>query len=340
MPGTSASIETAYINSFRAGFEQAFQQQESVFLPYVQVVNQQSEYEYYDRIGTADEPTEDTTRYGDNPVSEIEFDRRRIHFRDYELGKYIDPKDLHRVATDPTNDITQNMTYSFRRKLDDIVVDGFFGPAYTGKEGQTTVEFVSDYNSTLTAAKIAVGAVSKGHSNPITTAGDYQLVPGNYEGIRVDAQYGAQAATGLTLEKLLGLKKTLLRLDASSPEAPIDLWIGSQQWEDLLKIDKLINLDYATRARLESGNVTEWMGFRFHLFERLPTNSNGQRRCIAMASNNRMGKNAVKLALAQPISVDMWRDTARKNIPYIYGKMRARAHRFWGEISAEVVCKE
>ena len=119
--GTPASIETSYRNMFKAGFEQSFQQTESKLMPFVETVRQASEFDYYDRIGIADEMTEDTTRYGDNPVSEIEHDRRRCHLRDYELGKYVDEKDLIRVVSDPTNSYVQAMQASCHRKIDDII---------------------------------------------------------------------------------------------------------------------------------------------------------------------------------------------------------------------------
>ena len=50
---TSTDIEKAYINSFRKGFAQAFQQTTSKLRPYVEVERQASEFDYYDRIGMA-----------------------------------------------------------------------------------------------------------------------------------------------------------------------------------------------------------------------------------------------------------------------------------------------
>jgi hypothetical protein len=339
--GTPASIEKVYVNAFNSGFAQAFQQMDSILMPHVEVVNQQSEFEYYDRIGTADEPTKDTTRYGLNPTSEVDFDRRRIEFEDYELGKYIDPKDLHRIATDPTSPVVQTFAYSFKRKVDDIVIDGVFDPAYVGKEGKLTIEWVAE-GGTSFSGKIKVGARSPGHTNPISTAGNYVLQAGDYEGVVVAHDYtGTTAASsGLTLAKLKGYRQTLLRMDAITQDQIIDLFITAKQFDDLLGIDEIINSDYAVRKSLAEGNVTTFMGYRFIHLERLPVDASGRRRCIAMANNNKQGRYALKLAMAQPIGIEMWRDTARKNIPYIYGKMKARAHRFWGEITGEIKCAE
>ena len=119
---TAAAIETSYKNMFKEGFEQAFQQSNSRLRPYVEVESQASEFDYYDRVGLADDMSEDTQRYGDNPVNEIPHDRRRIGLRDFELGKPIDEKDLIRVVSDPTNAYTTAMVASAHRKVDDLII--------------------------------------------------------------------------------------------------------------------------------------------------------------------------------------------------------------------------
>ena len=71
-------IENAYYDSFRAGFEQAFQQTESKLQPYFETESQSSEFQFFDRIGEAAAMTEDTGRYAVNPQSEINHERRRL----------------------------------------------------------------------------------------------------------------------------------------------------------------------------------------------------------------------------------------------------------------------
>jgi hypothetical protein len=274
---------------FRSGFEQSFQQFDSRLLPYIEIERQSSEFDYYDRVGIADEMTEDVTRYGDNPVSEIELDRRRIHLRDYELGKYIDEKDLIRVATDPTNSYVQAMQASAYRKMDDIIYDAFFGSAYTGKAGATTMTWVH----TGTAPdddKISVGTYSSGHSNPITTVDKFNLVAGDTEGIFVGNEYTAAADDntdrGLTLDKLKAVRQTMLRLDAITQDTMLNCFITAKQFDDLLGIDEIINSDWAVRKALAEGSVTTFMGYRFIHAERLGTGSNAgagtYRRVIRM----------------------------------------------------------
>lgn len=339
--GTPESIQTAYVNQFRTGFEDAYQQFKSNLLSYVEMERQASEFDYYDRIGIAEEMTEDTTRYGDNPVSEIEFDRRRIGLRDYELGKYIDPKDLIRVAQDPRNAISRAMQASGYRKIDDVIIQTYFAPAYTGKKGEKLIDWVGSSSSAKDGTgddRISVGAYSSGHTNPITSGGRFLRIEGNFEGIHVGVQYDGTGSgtvdTGLTLAKLKGVRQTMMRLDALRQDETLNCFLTAQQFDDLLSIDEVINADYTTRKNLAEGNVTTFLGFRFIHAENLPVDSEGNRRVMVFKPS------ALKLAIGKALSADMWLDTARKKIPYIYFKQSLGGSRMWGEVAAEIVCAE
>ena len=91
------TITDAYVQAYKAGFEQAFQQSESKLQPYFEQETQNEEFQYFDRVGVAEAMDEDKTRYGDNPNSEIAHDRRRIGLKDYELGKYVDELSLIQI---------------------------------------------------------------------------------------------------------------------------------------------------------------------------------------------------------------------------------------------------
>jgi len=335
-PGTppgGISINTAYVESFKAGFEQAFQQTTSKLQPYFEQESQNEEFQYFDRIGAAEPMAEDATRYGDNPNSDIVHDRRRIGLRDYELGKYIDEKDLKRVLTDPMNAYTQALLSSGKRKIDDIIIDKFFGPAFTGKSGATQVDFVTapaDIDSGL----ISVGAISSGD---ITTNGKYAVVAGDKEGFSIGENYvsaGTDASSGLTLDKLRAARHTMLRLEAITQDDTINCFLSAKQLDDLLRIDEVINSDYSVRKNLAEGNVTTFMGFRFIQTERLAVDSDGARRVIIATPRS------LKMSTGTALKGDVWRVPAKKNIPYLYFKLCAEASRMWGEVSGEIRCAE
>ena len=242
-----STIETSYINQFKAGYEQAFQQTRSALEPFVQSVRQASEFDFYDRVGVAEDMVENNTRYGDNPMTEIPHDRRRIGLRDFDIGKPIDNKDLVRVATDPTNEYTQALLASAQRKKDDIIIERIFGPAYTGKKGETVINFTG-----TNSGKVTVGPISQG---VLTTAGVVQIGAANTEGIDIAKDYtgGAAADAGITLAKLRAARKTMMDLFSCTQDQVLDCFIGTYQFDQLLTINEIINSDYAVRKALAEG---------------------------------------------------------------------------------------
>jgi hypothetical protein len=323
----SNEIEKAYINKFRAGFADAFQQSTSRFRPYVEIERQAAEFEFYDRIGLATKMQQVTSRYGKNPINDVPHERRRVALKDWDWGMPVDEKDLIRVLTDPSGSYTQAALKEANRQVDEIVVAGAFAPAYTGKNGENVVTFVPSVSG-----KINVGAVSNVNSH-IATAGFWNLATGSVEGVDVAVDFvttGSPASSGLTLDKLKSYRTTLLKLEAIEQDAVIDLFLPAEGFQQLLTIDEVINSDYATRKSLAEGNVTTFMGYRFIHSEKLPR-SGGVTQCIALA-----GRPAIKLAIAKDIDAQVWRLTERKNIPYIYVKMTMEAVRFWGEITGRI----
>lgn len=331
-PAGGITINDAYVQAYKAGFEQAFQQSESKLQPYFEQESQNEEFQYFDRVGVAEAMTEDATRYGDNPNSEIAHDRRRIGLKDYELGKYVDEKDLKRVLTDPMNAYTQALLASGKRKIDDIIIDKFFGEAYVGKAGGTTRTFaegVIDENR----SNIVVGGKSAGD---ITAAGDYVVAGGETEGFSVGGDFGT-ASSGLTLAKLRAARRTMLRLHAIDQDEIVNCFVSAKQLDDLLGITEVVSSDFAVRKSLAEGSVTTFMGFRFIHTERLPLSSGSdgdERRCIIATSK------ALKLSVGTALKGDVWRVPAKKNIPYVYFKLCAEASRMWGEVSGEIRCNE
>jgi hypothetical protein len=328
----SNEIEKAYINAFKGGVEQAFQQTVSKFRGVVETGSQASEFDYEDRIGLADDMNEVNTRYGVNPMNDVPHDRRRTSLRDWDWGKPIDEKDLVRVATDPTNAYMQAGMSAANRKMDDVIIAGLTAPAYTGKEGENTVNFVG-----TTADKVTIGAVSN-QAGHIVADSRYAVTAGLNEGIDVNVSFGAASsgtAQGLTLKKLKVVKETFMgTLALDQRDVPmINAFISRRQWDDLLNINEIVNNDFAMKGRLERLEVVEWGGFRFQISERL-TKTGNNRNCLFFMPK------AGKLKFSQDITANMWRLPDRKNIPYIYIKMGFGMTRMWGECLARVSCVE
>jgi len=333
------AITVAEKKQFIEGFDQAYQQGESILDPLVDRTSQRSESDVYQRIGEAEEMKEDVTRFGDNPTSDIPHDARHISLRSFELGKHIvDPKDLMVVVSDPSNAYSQAMLKSGKRKRDDFIIEKYFADARTGKEGTEMVSYTrtpDDENDT----KIRVGAVSKGSSNPIKTGGQYTLTGAASEGVSVGANYDGASGTasGLTLEKLKGLRETMLRIEAIDEADVIPLVITARQIRDLMNIDEVVNSDYAYKKALADGTISNFHGFRFIHCERLALSQGSggdERRCMAFLPR------AFKLSIGQDLVSNIWNDSGKKNIPYIYFKQSIGGSRMWGEIAGEIRCLE
>jgi hypothetical protein len=276
----------------------------------------------------ADDMQPVTTRYGDNPINEINHDRRQIGIKEYELGKPVDEKDLAKVASDPTHAYTQAMVKSANRKIDDLIISGLTAPSYTGKAGGTAVNFVG-----TTSGKVTVGTLSNGPGNLV--ADTYTAITaGNVEGIDIAVDYtgGGAANAGWTLAKMKAIRETMLGTEAIDQDTVINVLIGRKQLTDMLGINEVINSDFNAHL-LAEGKVSTFMGLRFKLSNRLPK-SGTSRACFAFLPQ------AYKLAMSKEPKVDMWRLTGQKNIPYIYLAMGLGGTRMWGECLAKVNCHE
>jgi hypothetical protein len=305
------NIETAYVNSFREGFAHAFQQKGSRIRPHVTVVSQSSEFDFYDRLGKADDVNEVTVRYGDTPMNEVGHDRRRIGLRDFDWAKLVDPKDLIRTLTDPSSQYTQAAVWSFGRKVDEVLVNAAFGKAYLGKSGENLIDFV--------APNATPAGVTKGNGT-------------STEGLDVGVSFGT-ANSNLTIAKLLAVRFNMLSTEAIEQGSLINAFVTSSQLWALLEDPKVQSVDYNTVRALAQGQITEYAGFRFIHTELLPKVGN-IRQCLFCLPSG------INLALGKDLTVDVGPRRDKRNIPQIYIKMAFNASRMWGEQVARVNCQE
>jgi hypothetical protein len=323
----TGNIETNYINMFHEGFEHSFQQKPAKFRKHVETVRQASEFDFYDRLGLADDMQEVTTRYGDTPANDVPHERRRCGLQDYDWGKGVDDKDLIRVASDPTNEYTQAAVYAANRRIDNTIITAITADAYSGKAGGTTITFVG-----TTATDITVGAVSNENGN-ISTGGNFTLTAGNVEGIDVATDYITGGNTNITLQKMIGVRETMLTLESIEEDDQLTWFLAPNQAAELLRIAQINDGDFNTTRVLANGRVSSFMGFNFVYTNLLPVASN-------IRDNYVLGPKAIKLAMSKDIEVDIFRRPDKKNIPWIMVKLGLGATRMWGEHTAKVRCDE
>lgn len=91
--------------------------------------------------------------------------------------------------------------------------------------------------------------------------------------------------TGLTISKLRMLKKKYMENEVDVDYDPLYVIATASQFDDLLGTTEVTSSDYNTVKALVNGNVDTFMGFKFIHTELLPTDEQGNRRCLSWAKS-------------------------------------------------------
>jgi hypothetical protein len=188
-----------------------------------------------------------------SPIGRVDtdFTRRWVFPADKDLPQLVDRFDELRTLNDPKSQYATNAAAAVAREWDDILIASAFATAYVG---------VGSDNAALTAETFSTS--------------DYQIA----------STFGASAATGLTVPKLVELKRLLRRNHVDIDAEGVTIVAGSQQESDLLNSAIVTSRDFNEKPVLVDGRVTRFMGFDFVWSERLSTASN-VRNCIAFAKS-------------------------------------------------------
>ena len=236
----SNQITTAFVNQFKSGIELQFQQAGSRLRPFVTNESQNSEYAYYDRIGSVS-ASEVTTRHGDTVYTETPHSRRRCQLKRFDVADLIDDADRLQMLTDPTSSYVQNFAFALGRKIDEEIISAAKGTAYTGKTGATAVTFPGG-----------------------------QTVAVNY------VETGSTANSNLTWAKLRKAKFLLESAEAINPGEPLILAYTANQKQSLLRLAESANVAGYTMSRIERGEVGDLMGLTLVQTELLSKSGNNR----------------------------------------------------------------
>jgi hypothetical protein len=96
----------------------------------------------YQRTTGGGIPSKVTNRFGDSPVSDIDYSRRKVTRQAFQDGQFMDWADLSKMGVDPRNAKLQVMKNKFLR-MEDLVIDAALlsNAAGGGVEGATPTEF-------------------------------------------------------------------------------------------------------------------------------------------------------------------------------------------------------
>ena len=297
----SFQVDTALVNSYRANLEIKFQQKGSRLRPFVRTESQNSEFDFFDRIGPT-EAVKVKNRHSDTPLVSTPHDRRRNATEDYDWADLIDRKDRIRMLADPTSPYTTNAIYAFGRSMDKEIVRAAFGTAYTGKTGATAVAFPSSQD-------VAVDYTDTGGS-------------GNYN---------------LTLDKLRKIRLMFDLEEAVDWDANEELYMGVTAWQinSMLRQDKMTDIDTAAVKALVNGNIDTFMGIKFiRLHPSILPKTGNIRSCPVWT------RQGLLLGVADELMTDVGPRRDKRNSTQVYVCASFGAVRMWEEQVVRVFCDE
>ncbi len=100
--------------------------------------------------------------------------------------------------------------------------------------------------------------------------------------------FGSSASSGLTVAKIIEMRRIFRHYHVDLDRDPVTLVIGSQQESDLLNQVQVVSTEFNDRPVLVDGRVTRFLGFNIRVSERLTSSvvgANTVRNCIAYAKS-------------------------------------------------------
>jgi hypothetical protein len=274
----SVQVTEAMVNQFNANVFHLSQQKGSRLKATVRSDSQKSESDFYDRIGSV-VAKEKAGRHSDVEYSDTPHSRRKVTMKDFYYADLVDKEDKLRLIQDPESEYSKAAYMTLGRKIDQIVIEGLLGTAYSGKEGATSVVLPN-------AQRVAA--------------------------------FDGTATTGrkLNLKTLKAIKKIFTKGEALDSDTDlIYLTVTSEQIESLMDNTEVTSSDYNSVKALVAGAIDTFYGFKFIRIESMPL-SNADffgTRAATIAYNKDtgvVGSGSQTLTLANCKSLVAWVPTA------------------------------
>jgi hypothetical protein len=185
-----------------------------------------------------------------------DYTRRWVFPQDGEIAQLIDSFDELKTIVDPKSQISDNASQAVGRAWDDCIIANAFATSQTGQDAASLSAETFNTSSTVANA-----------------------------GFRVVDTFGAgSTSVGLTVAKMIEVKRTFRHYHVDIDTDPLTLVIGSTQEADLLKQVQVVSTEFNDKPVLVDGKVTRFLGFDIVVSERLAVASS-IRSCIAFAKS-------------------------------------------------------
>ena len=155
----SSQITTAFVQQYSNNVQMLSQQKGSLLRNTVDAETVAAKNAFFEQVGKAT-AVKRVSRHGDTPQIDTPHSRRRVSMVDYEYADLIDKQDQVRTLIDPTSSYAQAAAFALGRAMDDEIISGITGNAFSGETGSTTVALPSAQKITesgtdgLTIAKL------------------------------------------------------------------------------------------------------------------------------------------------------------------------------------------
>jgi len=143
----------------------------------------------------------------------------------------------------------------------------------------------------------------------------------------------AVASSGLTIAKLVSAKE-ILDSGNVDPSIPRHIVCSPKQISDLLNNTTVTSSDYNTVKALAMGEINTFVGFNFHVSNRLNTDGNGDRQVIAFAGDG------IKLAVGKEPAARIDERADKSYATQIYYCQSIGATRMEESKVVEIACSE
>lgn len=186
------------------------------------------------------------------PIGRVDadFTRRWVFPSDGDLPQLIDSFDELKTIVDPKSQYVENASNAVGRAWDDEIIVQATGISYIGQD-----------------------------------AGGLQQESFDTSKFRIADNFGASAATGLTVAKLIEAKRILRKYHNDLDSDALTLIIGSQQESDLLNQVQVVSTEFNDKPVLVDGKVVRFLGFNIVVSERLPTYTTNTRGVLAFVKS-------------------------------------------------------
>jgi hypothetical protein len=207
----------------------------------------------YQRTSGGGLPQKVTNRFGDSPVSDIDYSRRRTTRIAYQDGQFMDWADVSKMGTDPRSAKLTAMKNKFLRQEDITLDQALLGGAAGGVNGETT-QYLTNANNMIDDDG-ATG--TNGSASTITE--------------------------GFTYERFLGALTQFGNLSVDiEANAPV-FKISWNQWRDMMSDEQFVNFDYTAKRPIDGSiGIYDYMGAKFCVSNILPYSSS---KAVSLGTN-------------------------------------------------------